>query len=559
VEDTQMKALWFAWVFQRVDRCRWCADATAVVVLVLACHALWTTAPAAGDFAWSDAPRHALNGIFVLDAAKALPLQDPRAWAEHWYLQYPALSIFFYPPLFSAILAVAYWIIGISHGTAQTVVAVFHFLLMSGVFVLARRWLPVSYALGAALALGAAPEVALWARQVMLDIPAYAWLVWSLVALFQYVKTERAGYAYLTAASYACALYTKQTAVFAVVPMVALIVQARGPRIFLDRHLLTVFAVFSTAMIPLVLLHLAFGSVNTASALGSARQDASRLSIEAWSYYGSILPSQLGWPMVLLAATYLSGAGLSRSWRIERVGFRFLLVWLVSGYAFFSAIMVREPRHDLMALWPLTIFGMLAVWKFASLLDSRRAEFFGAGLALALGFGTVAWSMDKVAVPFVSGYRELAEFVVEHAPPNSYVLFNGYRDGTFIFDVRVLARPDLGVIRADKLLLRLSIERERGVDVVDVDRATLVDYLRRFRIRYVVSQEDFWTDLKSMRLLNSVLADPAVFAEVKKVRTNANYANTDKVLTVYKYLGDLEDQPEKLSLEMVGIGMTFSQ
>ena len=44
-----------------------------------------------------------------------------------------------------------------------------------GVFALARRWMPFTYALAASLLLIGAPEVGLWARQVMLDVPAYAW------------------------------------------------------------------------------------------------------------------------------------------------------------------------------------------------------------------------------------------------------------------------------------------------------------------------------------------------------------------------------------------------
>ena len=67
----------------------------------------------------------------------------------------------------------------------------------------------------------------------------------------------------------------------------------------------------------------------------------------AWVFYLEQLPRQLGWPTVILAAVYLTGAALRPGWRLPRGRFVFLLSWFGIGYLFFSYIMVREPRHDL--------------------------------------------------------------------------------------------------------------------------------------------------------------------------------------------------------------------
>ena len=67
-------------------------------------------------------------------------------------------------------------------------------------------------------------------------------------------------------------------------------------------------------------------------------------------------------------------------------------------------------------------------------------------------------------MPVVSGYREIADYVAGHAPPNGVVLFSGYRDGNFVFDLRAREdRRDISTLRADKLLLHVAIERRRGV------------------------------------------------------------------------------------------------
>jgi len=65
------------------------------VVLVL-----FMTAPADGAFYWSDAPRHALNGVFVKDLFQAMPFENPKGFAYDYYVRYPALTILLYPPLF---------------------------------------------------------------------------------------------------------------------------------------------------------------------------------------------------------------------------------------------------------------------------------------------------------------------------------------------------------------------------------------------------------------------------------------------------------------------------
>lgn len=535
------------------------SDWAVVLLLGIVAGVFWLSAPTDGNFSWSDAPRHAMNGIFVLDLLRDLPLDDPKGWAEAYYIKYPALSILFYPPLFSLLLAGFYAVLGLSHATAQAAVAVGHFALMAAMYVIALRWLPRPYAFGAALVLGAAPEISLWGRQVMLDIPAYAWMLWSVVFLFRYIRTERTVDLLLTAALFLGCLYTKQTGIFALVPMGWLVVMSKGWPHLLRRQVVATAVVFVVALVPLVVMHLEFGAVNMASALGSGRDDFARSSVAAWTYYLTVMPQQLGWVVLVLAAVFLGGVATRQKWRMPWLDFGFLLLWFFSGYLFFSFIMVREPRHDLMALWPVVVLAMLGLYRLLSAFGKHVHSRVWAAAPAVLGLSTVAYALLAVAVPYVDGYREVVQEVMAKTPARSNILFNGYRDGNFVFGVRVAGRDDVGVVRADKLLLRLAIERERGVEVVDTDRAGLLDHLRRYRIRYVVSQPDFWTDLSSMRLLQEVLDDPELFRPIAMVDLVANYNSTDKRLGIYEYLGEIAEEAEPITLEMTGIGATFSE
>ncbi len=122
-------------------------------------------APANDSFSWPDAPRHALNGAFVLDLIRQHPFQDPTAYAYNYYLKYPALTILFYPPLFYFVLAFFYALFGVSQVSALCAEFVCYAALALGTFRLARLWLPETAAFAAALILTAAPETAYWGRQ----------------------------------------------------------------------------------------------------------------------------------------------------------------------------------------------------------------------------------------------------------------------------------------------------------------------------------------------------------------------------------------------------------
>ena len=71
------------------------AWAIAALVVVLTVAALFAGAPHGGAFYWSDSPRHALNGVFVMDLFRDMPWEDPAGYAFRYYAQYPALTILF--------------------------------------------------------------------------------------------------------------------------------------------------------------------------------------------------------------------------------------------------------------------------------------------------------------------------------------------------------------------------------------------------------------------------------------------------------------------------------
>lgn len=535
--------------FMRLAR-RWVPYA----VLLVASGILLATSPVNGDFSWSDAPRHALNGAFVKDFIAALPWRHPVAWAENYYLQYPALSILFYPPLFYLFEAVSYAVFGVSHFTAQATVAAFYAFLGLGVYRLARLWLPRFTALGAALMLMGAPEIALWGRQVMLDIPAMAWLVWGVWACAKFMRAGRGADLVFGAAMLLAALYTKYDVIFIAPVLMLALVAARGGAILRDRRVLWTVLGTMIGALPAVYLALEFGMANFQS-VDDLAGELPRWSLAAWEFYPDLLPQILGWPVLVLA---LAGAALlltSRLPAFKSSGAGFwpawlLLGWIVLGYAFFSAIAVREPRHILTVMPP---FAILA----ASVLDRLLPRRSSGMAACLLGVGMLAWSIFECPVPVVTGYREIADYVAGHAPPNGVVLFSGYRDGNFVFDLRAREdRRDISTLRADKLLLRVAIERRRGVGDSGYSEDEIARMIHDLGVSLVVAQDGFWDDLAEMRRFENVLARPD-FIAVAHFSIGGTMGRIDKSFTLYRPTYPVESRKIDLGIDMPIIGDKF--
>jgi hypothetical protein len=489
-------------------------------VLAAAILLLFWTAPRNGDFWWSDAPRHAMDGVFYSDLARERPV-DIKQYAMDYYLQYPALTILFYPPMFPMVEAVFFLLLGVGHPTAQLSISVFYLAAAYGAYALSRRWLPWAGALAAALLFVGAPEAALWGRQVMLEIPACAFLFWSCWVFLKYLDRRRALLLFTSLVLLVMGMNTKQTLVF-IAPVFAIMLwSACGWKFVRDRKVWAAVALFVVLLIPLIVFTLKFGRVNYTSIVGGTWKPEPLFSWESLTYYIRYLPSQIGWPAVALAGTYLALWTVQKDRREQGRGF--LLLWLTVGYAFFCLIALKEPRHTVVILMPVAFFAVAAIYR---LCPRRLAP----AAALVLAGGTYIYTLYRCPVPAVNGYREAADYIVRSAPANSVILFSGHRDGSFIFNMRELAhRRNLTVLRSDKLLLRVAQRRELGIQEEKFSMEEIGAMLDRYGVTYVVSQPNYWDDLRPMQRLQRLL-HTAQFEEVASIPVTSNASRTERVL-----------------------------
>lgn len=524
----------------------------AALLLLLAIAWLFLNSPADGAFYWSDAPRHALNGVFIKDLLLAAPLQDPAGYAYAYYARYPALTVLFYPPLFYFLSAPLYLLLGVSHQTALFAVFLHYVAFGMGCYRLGLFWLRPAMALLFALILVMAPEIAFWGRQVMLEIPAFAFLVWSAVALMAYRRTERPSMLYLTAFLLVLAMYTKISTAFLAPVFALVLLYDRGWAVLKNRHLYIVTLMAAMGLVPLLVMTLKFGQANVQSMTGIADSAVSRASLAGWIWYARQIPEQLGWTATVAALAgavalalprYRSAAGISKA------DLLFWGLWFAVGYLFFSSIDLKEARHSVFILVPLVFAAMLA-------LNSLRPGIglLAAGLVLA---ATVTQTLLLRPVYYVQGYAQAVDFVARKAPRNSAVLFSGYRDGAFIFNMRTREdRRDLSVLRADKMLLRVAVRRELGVEQKSLSEKEIAAHINQYGVRYIVMQPGFWDDLEVMRRFEAVLRSPQ-FIEVQRIPTPANYPAHEKELVIYENLAPVNTAPINLQIELPMINRTI--
>lgn len=107
-----------------------------------------------------------------------------------------------------------FFLLGPSHFSAQLTVAVFYFAMLIGAYKVCAQWLPPIYATSLVLLFAGASQITFWGRQVMLEIPAYAFLIWSVHYFLRYLSTEKTLYLHISSLLFVLALYTKLNLIF---------------------------------------------------------------------------------------------------------------------------------------------------------------------------------------------------------------------------------------------------------------------------------------------------------------------------------------------------------
>lgn len=508
--------------------------------------AVLLSVPWDADPGWWDASRHAMDGAFYMDLLRHGGTANPVRFAQDYYAHYPAIAPVLYPPLFGVCEAALFAPFGPHPWVARLLVALF---LLWGACGLRRLAGEIAGPL-AGLAAGALyvtlPLVFEWSREIMLEAPASAFVIWAFVLFRRFLVRARTWDLALGLACAVLAAYTKQNAVF-VFPAILLAAVAAGrARMLKERRVWIGLLCAALAGVPLAYVTFRWGSVNLDQAVGN-KPMGERSVLSHALFHALALPETVGWPVLLLA---LPGAvALARRGRQDLA---LVLSWIVVCYAMMAVVRIKETRHG--------FFWTPAIALVAGLGLARLLEFvprWRPALVVAAAAALMAVDLLRAPMNWCEGMKEAAASVHDRWE-GAALLMSVEHDGDLIFRLRALD-PDLkrSVYRSEKIFEQMFVYKSWGVEAKVKTQDEIYDALRRYGIRNVLVEDDIRNATDVERLLReSVRSDRFECTATFEVRYPGG---RPRRLGLYRNLGPVDDPPESPTFYLPGAGMQFQR
>ncbi len=449
----------------------------------------------------NDETRHAMTGIYFRDLMVDFPVDDLLGYTYRYYACYPALGLIHWPPLFHFTEGLFFLVFGISVPGAKLLVALFALLLIFYWFRLVKALFSAPVAFFACLLLASAPMVVLYSRTVMLEIPSLALSVGAIFYFHRYFEEEKGGPLCMTFFFIAGCLTRSSVAFLVPVFILYILLRKKQARLFSRSMICPGFLVLIT-LCP----YYTFTLIHHGSMLfKDITMGTAALADEGWGvldrlyYYISILPSQIGWPMLCTALFTTFYLVVSRS--AGKYGLWFL--WILTCYLLFTAIGQMDPRYIIYWIPPFTLLAALP----AGISRGSRARVGGLVLVAAVCAFNF-YNAFMFVRPHVEGYEEAARFVVKNSGSKT-VFFQGFLNGNFIFHVRQ-ADPErkLIIIRGGKVLVATNILKEYNLLELAHCEADIHEVLQRYGVEYVVVEDRDIVNLPIFKVLRDMLKGP---------------------------------------------------
>lgn len=446
----------------------------------------------------NDESRHVMTGVFVRDALGDGAWREPLAYARRYYLQYPALGLLVWPPLFYAVEGLVMLVLGTSFVAAQLTVA--GFAILGTVFV--YRWVRLTWgherlAAAAALLFSLSPLGFRYGRHVMLEIPTLAWSFAALFYFERYLAERRAGDALRVGLLAAAAALTRFDAVF-LLPYFAIRLITKRRLNELARPAVIVGILLGLALAAPYYLFTwqQYGSTIVQAAQQGTMPDSR--PFDPWHnlpFYPRRLPWQAG-----LAITLGAVVGWWRRRQVPNDGHASLTL-IAAVYLSFTPLAELEDRH---VIYWIPAFAAWAAAGAESLPSTRRG--LGYGLLLISAAVPRTWNVPSQ----VHGYADAARQVLATPLEARVVFFDGALSGNFIYQMRHLdPERSVTVLRGDKLVYGVRSDPAGGYVEWTPTAEQILELLHRYDPDWIVIEhpQAIFPDLPGPRRLRQTLRD----------------------------------------------------
>lgn len=394
----------------------------------------------------NDETRHVMTGVFFRDVILDLPIGNLREYATSYYLQYPAVGLLIWPPLFHLLEGLFMVLFGVSPIVPQILIALFLALACAYLFQLVSHTHDTPAAALATLTFGFSPLTFAYSQVIMLELPALALGLAATFHFVRYLDLDRRRDLLLAALAAALAALTRFNAVY-LLPFFLILIIARNQWAVLRRR--STFVAAAAALL-LVLPSYALSLIEVGTVQSQLVTQAIHerqvpyLSLERLLFYPSRLPEQIGWFAVVPALVGLAGSIASprrrRCWP-----------YLAIAAATYLTSTLIAPMDSRYVIYWVPTFALLAAEGIGIASHALRRPGLRGPLWACVVLGT-AWSAFTEPRHFVRGYEDAARFVLANSGNSRFSLFDGALNGNFIYQMR---RHDparrVWVLRGDKI------------------------------------------------------------------------------------------------------------
>lgn len=520
---------------------------------------------------YPDADRILMDGVFFRDFLFDLPFSDPYGYVQHYFAQYPALSIGYRPPFFPFIEGLFNAVFGVEMWSSRLALLLFGLVGLTAFFLIVRRMFGSASAIAATALLATTPFVIRLSWYTMGEVPVLSMALITIFFYHRYVMSEKTSQLVLAGTAAVLAAWTKQTAFFLFVWMFlhqftigGLLGQLRQRRVWFT------IAGVAIGLAPLVLITLWLGDQNLKQSIGMIP-----ILLGGQAFAADVLPASiadrlnrnvllghlkqiyevhLSWPALALSLVGLIWAVWIRD---KRAWFWFSFVIVV--YVVFTYIKGQNSRYP--------IFWIPAFLVFASLPLAYLQGRWQRGFQLYVGLlaATVAWqvfSIYQIAPKYATGYDDAARFVLENSEsPTAF--FDGYNNGYFTYFMRAFdPERSMYVLRGDKLLSSSSIGGRNMLEIHAKDADDVREMLWKYGVQYVVVEDKNTIEVPIHNLLRRVLERDPRFRLVKTIPVDTGTPSTREPLEgisllIYEVRDRGKPQDGILELRLPVVGQTL--
>lgn len=471
-----------------------------LLLSVLAVHLLM--AEPTEPFWNGDETRHVMTGIFTADALTEGGWREPRAFAEAYYQRSPALGLIVWPPGFYAVEGAAMLAFGRTFETARWLTVAYCLLACVMLYRLVCLTHGRAAAAIAVLLFAFSREVFFFSRNVMLEVPAAAFVLMAMLHLELFLRGQRRRDLWLCALACVLAGLHRYDAVLLAIAIVLRLAFAGRLDLLLCKKVLLAVVCVVLLLAPVYLLAAwEIGGVQAGAAAQGSDPSSTR---SGWLDRGTFL-LRTTWAQLGQTACAAAAIGLLLSFQRDRRA-QSAPYWsmILATFLFFAPMAEQESRHAIYWVGAMAALAADAVLAAGRGLGHRLAV----PLLAAIVIGGAAFWTLKQPVPWVRGYSAAAEHFIRKAPEDGVLLFDGHMSGTIVYEVRIRdPRRTRWLLRADKLLYAaLSDPRHGYVEWADTDEAIL-DRLRAIAPDIImVESPRARTDTPMSRRLRDLLA-----------------------------------------------------